>query len=103
MHWLMYRMFIDDERNPPIGDWVVVRSSDQAIKFVQENGPPAFISFDHDLGGDDTTMVFLKKLVDIWDDTDLIPDYQVHSANPVGSKNIVAFMESWKRSIEIKN
>lgn len=95
----MYKMFIDDVRNPPQGDWVLVRSSDEALTYVRENGMPAFISFDHDLGEDDTTMVFLRKLVDlVWNGDDLPPAYEVHSANPVGAKNIIAFMESWKRS-----
>lgn len=95
----MYRMFIDDVRNPIEEDWVVVRSSNEALEYVQNNGMPSFISFDHDLGGDDTTMVFLRKLVDLWNGDDLPPDYKVHSANPVGSKNIVSFMESWKKSL----
>jgi hypothetical protein len=97
---MTYKMFIDDLRTPPPGDWVVVRSSSEAIAYIQMNGMPAFISFDHDLGGDDTTMIFLKDLVDlVWNGEDSPPAYEVHSANPVGSKNIVSFMESWKRSM----
>jgi len=96
----MYKMFIDDVRNPPPGDWVVVRSSDEALAYVQANGMPAFISFDHDLGGDDTAIVFLRKLVDhVWNGDDSPPAYEVHSANPVGRLNIQSFMDSWKRSI----
>jgi hypothetical protein len=96
----MYRMFIDDIRSPPPGDWVVVRSSGEALSHIQNHGMPEFISFDHDLGGDDTTMVFLRKLVDIvWNGDDVPPDYTVHSANPVGRLNIISFMDSWKRSM----
>lgn len=98
----MYKMFIDDIRNPPSNDYVVVRSSNEALTYIKKNGMPSFISFDHDLGGDDTTMVFLRKLVDcVWNGDDIPPDFIVHSANPVGSKNIVSFMDSWKRSTEI--
>jgi len=93
------RLFIDDIRNPS-EDYIVLRSSEDAIQFIKQNGWPEFISFDHDLGGDDTTMVFLKRLVnEVWDGKTMPPDYIVHSANPIGSKNIVSFMESWKRSI----
>lgn len=96
----MYKMFIDDIRQPPPGEWVVARSSNEALAYIQTNGMPAFISFDHDLGEDDTTMVFLRKLVDfVWNGDDFPPAYEVHSANPVGAKNIIAFMESWKRSL----
>jgi len=93
------RLFIDDIRTPS-EDYIVLRSSEDAIQFIKQNGWPEFISFDHDLGGDDTTMVFLKRLVnEVWDGKTMPPDYIVHSANPIGSKNIVSFMESWKKSI----
>ena len=93
------RLFIDDIRNPS-EDYIVLRSSEDAIQFIKQNGWPEFISFDHDLGGEDTTMVFLKRLVnEVWDGKTMPPDYIVHSANPIGSKNIVSFMESWKKSI----
>lgn len=94
---MTYKLFIDDERNSPDNTWVVVRSSDQAMDYIKNNGWPEFISFDHDLGGDDTTIVFLKKLINIWDNNK-IPEYKVHSANPVGTKNIISFMKSWKKS-----
>jgi hypothetical protein len=45
-------------------------------------------------------MVFLRRLVnEVWDGKAAIPDYQIHSANPVGSLNIRSFMDSWKRSL----
>jgi len=94
------RLFIDDERMPPSDDYVVVRSSQDAIDHIKANGWPTFISFDHDLGGDDTTMVFLKRLMnEIWDGKTNPPDYQIHSANPIGKLNIQSFMESWKKII----
>lgn len=97
----MYKLFIDDVRDPPSTDWVVVRSTNEALNYVQDHGWPDFISFDHDLGGEDTTMVFLKYLVyEHWDGITTPPDYKVHSANPVGAENIKSFMESWKRSID---
>ncbi len=97
---MTYKLFIDDERNPPDNTWIVTRSSSNALEYIRNNGMPNFISFDHDLGGDDTTMIFLKNLVDnVWNGTDSPPDYKVHSANPVGSLNIISFMESWKKSL----
>lgn len=98
---MSYKLFIDDERSPPDETWVVTRSSYDALDYIETNGMPNFISFDHDLGGEDTTMVFLKKLVEyVWNGTDSPPDYKVHSANPVGSQNIISFMESWKKSLQ---
>lgn len=92
------KLFIDDIRNPPGDDFSVVRSTQEAIEWVKTNGMPTFISFDHDLGGEDTSMIFLHKLYEFWNETDTIPEYTVHSANPIGSKNIVSFMESWKKA-----
>jgi hypothetical protein len=70
---------------------------------VINHGDPTFCSFDHDLGGDDTTMKFLRWYAYQYqtDKNTTIPEYVVHSANPVGAKNIVAVMESWKRSLEL--
>lgn len=72
-----------------------------------------FLSLDHDLGlagklidkEDDTeyqidhsVMNFLKWLATTyWDGVAPVPDYAIHSANPVGRENIRSYMESWKR------
>ena len=95
----MYNLFLDDERTPDYNlspQWVICRSTEEAKIYVQDNGMPNFIAFDHDLGGDDTAMVFLKWLVnEYWEEGSFIPDYSVHSSNPDGRKNIIAFMETW--------
>lgn len=103
-----YILFIDDERTIEMVDrskWpdgmhiLIARNSDEAKEIVYRCGDPAFCSFDHDLGGDDTTMEFLKWYANVHsDEYTAIPDYVVHSANIVGAKNIVAFMDSWQRS-----
>lgn len=95
----MYRLFLDDIRNPPDEDWIICRSTHEALDTIRDKGIPDFMSLDHDLGGDDTTMVFLKRLVDeIWDGQSIPPKYQVHSANPIGTQNIISYMESWVKS-----
>ena len=105
---MRYALFIDDNRmlgDVPIPDlqipWTLARSSGEAKGIVLRRGIPAFISFDHDLGGDDTSMVFLKWFSALKLET--LPEYQVHSANPVGKENIISFMESWKRSLTLPN
>jgi len=96
------KMFLDDIRQPPSDDWMVCRSSNEAIQYVEKHGMPDFISFDHDLGGNDTAMVFLHYYIDkLWNGTDPPPQYNIHSANPIGSNNIDSFMKSWKRSITL--
>lgn len=93
------KLYLDDIREPPENqNYKVARSTQEAIELVK-NEWPTFMSLDHDLGEEDTTMKFLNRIVnEVWDITKPVPDYVVHSANPVGKLNIISFMESWKRS-----
>src|SRR5471032_1183513 len=88
-----YRLFIDDVRDPVASDWIIARASGEAIALLERLGCPSEISFDHDLGGDDTAMAVVKRLINL--DLDArggyIPQscvFSVHSANPVGRHNI---------------
>lgn len=98
---MTWKLFIDDERDLSyIGVldtvlWEVARSTEQAKVLVEYLGPPSYISFDHDLGGEDTAMVFLKWLADNYFTQP--PEYSIHSSNPVGRSNIDAYMKSWIR------
>ena len=104
-----WNLFLDDLRSPLYVDqdgvrvWVVARDLREAKRLCERQGMPSFISFDHDLGPDEDSMMFLKWLAyEFFDEArHRVPGYQVHSANPVGSENIVSFMESWKRSLTL--
>jgi hypothetical protein len=105
--WILY---LDDIRIP--GDnpfhedsvysdleWTIARSSAEAKDLIILKGMPLLISFDHDLGGDDTAMRFLSWLTrEYWDGVVSPPDFRIHSANPVGRLNILSFMQSWIRT-----
>lgn len=95
---MKYKLFIDDERYPTTPDWFVARSSYDAIYAVTNYGMPTEIAFDHDLGGDDTAMVFIKWLEGkLLDGEILIPElfsFSVHSQNPIGSRNISNAMDN---------
>lgn len=85
-------LFIDDIRNPVDSkNWIIARNSKDAIKIIK-NDFPQKISFDHDLGGDDTAMNVVNFIIDATLDKKIaIPvnfEFFVHSANPVGAKNI---------------
>ena len=94
-------LFIDDERFPPgNGDeWHIVRITAEAIEYVSKNGVPDLISFDHDLGGDDTAIDFVHWLID----RDLKNPgfigsnckFVVHSQNPVGARNIEKLLSAY--------
>lgn len=99
-----YKMFIDDERFPIADDWAIVRSSDSAIRMIKQNGMPSEISFDHDLGGDDTSIVIVDFIINGLLDKDFeIPigfKYSIHSQNPIGSINIKTKMDNIIRFID---
>lgn len=94
-------VYLDDVRIPPNDKkWMVLRSSKEAIDFVKNHGCPEYWSFDHDLGEDDTTMVFLKWLIDfdIENGGSIIPKnfkWDIHSSNPPGRENIHGFLTSY--------
>lgn len=98
---MTYKLFIDDERSPVGDDWLVARSSIDAIEVVKKMGCPVEIAFDHDLGGVDTSMNFIRWLVDGLLDARLhLPagfSYSVHSQNPIGAGNIRGLMDGLLR------
>lgn len=95
---VMWKLFIDDERNPVTDDWVIARSSEEAIYLVEAEGMPNEIAFDHDLGFDDTSMKFLNWLTEQLIEGRLqIPTsfkYSIHSMNPVGARMIANRMNA---------
>ena len=98
---MTYKMFLDDERFPPNDgtDWVIIRNSTDAINYVRFQGIPKFISFDHDLGGDDTSRNFIHWLIDYMLETEETFKgrefgFYVHSQNPIGAKWIRDTMTS---------
>ena len=119
---MTYKLFLDDYRSPqqvpailkhaPANEWVVVRSMDEAMNCILQNGMPNFISFDHDLADDHyilglehekTGAHFARWLIDYIIDNDLaLPEgfnYYVHSMNPHGAKNIRSIMNDFMRTI----
>lgn len=106
---MSYHMFLDDERSPidvtwvsipPDVDWVIVRSFDDAVRCIRQNGWPYHISFDHDLGHTDgkTGYDLVHWIIGHSMDNVQLPvdfTFTVHSKNPVGSKNITMKMNNF--------
>ena len=85
------KLFIDDERDVPGVLWNLAKTSAEAIELLEDQraagAAPDYnrVSFDHDLGGDDTTMPVVEWMIETgyWPATVII-----HTANPVGRENI---------------
>lgn len=105
---MKYNLFIDDERDPPPDFYkdcfvIVARSSKQAIREITEYGMPGAISFDHDLGGNDTAMVVVDWIIEnVLDGKISLPegfDFKVHSANVIGGQNIESKMRNFLNTL----
>ena len=105
------RLWLDDERDPstPIiqqkflanGDEIWVKTVAEAKNMIQK-GNVSFISFDHDLGQEETGYDLARWIEErAFVEGIQPPDYRVHSANPVGAKNIDQAMQNafkyWNR------
>jgi hypothetical protein len=114
---MSYNLFLDDTRNPNkfLNDtrhWVVVRNYNQFVETIRKQGLPKFISFDHDLADEHYVQSvdygkFKEKtgydcatwLIEYCMNTEQsLPEYQVHSMNPVGRMNINMIFECYKRT-----
>jgi hypothetical protein len=108
-------------------DWVIVRNYLDFCNHIERNGLPDFISFDHDLADEHYNDLFsdenwakdnndinlkyddyrektgyecAKWLVD-WclDNKYSLPNFIVHSQNPVGKKNIENYLNNAKKHL----
>jgi len=87
------KLWLDDIRPMPEGFDVHVKRVSHAIALIEM---VTTISFDHDLGEGRRTGYDLAKFIEkgAYDGSVERITYSVHSANPVGRKNIVIAMEN---------
>lgn len=121
------KLFLDDIRNPKTDGWDIVRSYDEFVNWIEHNGIPDEVSFDHDLGMEHIKYYFdngghenppdplnanftektgydcAKWLCDYCYENGIpLPEYNIHSANPVGKENIDRTLKNYKKKYDIK-
>lgn len=110
----MYYIYLDDLRYPTTKhEWELCRNVkqfkeaiEQWLNFFGRYGDESLtLSFDHDLGDDDEPTGYdaVKWLVEFCMEFNVSPaqiTLNVHSANPVGKKNIEAYWENFQRVFE---
>lgn len=128
-------LWLDDYRDPMEGQWLVfsplksvdfevhwVKSYDEFVKWIETNGLPTGICFDHDLADehykldlDDyeaSRMEYTEKtgfdcakwLANYCIDNDKkLPLYNIQSANPVGKENIDKLLKNFIKHSNEKN
>lgn len=97
------RIYLDDERNPKVEQFdVVIRSfkNFEVLLHLYDHCTEVieYVSFDHDLGTEKTGYDCVKLLVEYDIAHKMLAKdftFNVHSANPVGAKNIQAYMENY--------
>lgn len=109
-----YLLWLDDVRNPFLSDWLLrfasrwdenrehvvwVKTYDEFCEWIQKNGLPQMICFDHDLGGKYSGKDAANWLVNYCMDHDLkLPEWRIQSANSVGRENIDGLLEGFKKN-----
>lgn len=115
-----WNLFLDDQifeinlatgraiRDPKVIDpsrlYILAYDCEKAKNIIASNGCPIFISFDHDLGeGKETGNDLVKWMIekDLDEEGKFIPEdfaFQVHSANPIGRKNIESLLSNYLKS-----
>ena len=123
----MHKIYLDDVRTPKDGSWTVVRSYEEFVDRITEVGIDNIdcFSLDHDLGDtamkeyfnnvhpnyqlnyenikEKTGLDCAKWLVETYLDADLnMPTVYVHSANPIGSANIMGYINNYRMNTRQK-
>lgn len=97
-------LWLDDIRNP--SDYLEkdeyevtwVKNYKDFCIYIEENGVPDYVCFDHDLGEDKTGYDCAKFLVEVCQKMNRdIPYFDIQSSNIVGKKNIRDLMNSWHK------
>ena len=120
------RLYLDDVRTPTDTEWVVVRNYNEFVTQINSNGLENFelISLDHDLG--DTAMIeyytnvkhnYNLDYTNIEEKTGMdccrflvtesiqknipLPLIYVHSANPIGSANMMGYINNYLMNMNL--
>lgn len=90
--------YLDDEELYPNKEITQVYNYDQFIDWIEKNGIPDWIFFDHDLGEEKTGMDCAKWLVEkLRKEKKKVPNYFIQSANPCGSANINSLLKCYNK------
>ena len=117
---MKHNIYVDDIRIPTDTSWIVVRSYEEFVEKITELGLEniELISLDHDLGDtaikewhtnvyrnykldydnitEKTGMDCTKWLVEQWMDGRPVVKVVVHSANAVGSANMMGYINNYR-------
>lgn len=111
----MKKLYLDDIRIPKTEGWVIIRTYEDFVDWIEKNGIPDEVSFDHDLAEihhnpptkTESSKYYEKTGYDAakwlceycWTNGLPIPTWNVHSANPVGRDNITQLIQNFEKKL----
>lgn len=120
------KLYLDDIRTPNSDEWVVVRNYDELVSNIRLNGLDKYevISLDHDLGDtaqkeyfNNVSPNYQLDYNNILEKTGLdcakwlvaesmnskipLPQIYTHSANPIGSANIMGYVNNYLKNCRL--
>lgn len=120
------QLYLDDIRTPNSNDWYVVRNYDELVSHIRLNGLDKYevISLDHDLGDtaqkeyfNNVSPNYQLDYNNILEKTGLdcakwlvaesmnskipLPQIYTHSANPIGSANIMGYVNNYLKNCRL--
>ena len=120
------QLYLDDIRTPNSDEWVVVRNYDELVSHIRLNGLDKYkvISLDHDLGDtaqkeyfNNVSPNYQLDYNNILEKTGLdcakwlvaesmnskipLPQIYTHSANPIGSANIMGYVNNYLKNCRL--
>ena len=121
------KLYLDDIRTPNSDEWVVVRNYDELVSHIRLNGLDKYevISLDHDLGDtaqkeyfNNVSPNYQLDYNNILEKTGLdcakwlvaesmnskipLPQIYTHSANPIGSANIMGYVNNYLKNCRLQ-
>jgi len=107
MYGNIWKLWIDDEaydedkpQRNPTKDYFVATTINEAIEITnKQKSPPFFLHLDHDLGEGGRVIDYLKWLYEKY--PKFCPDYLIHSENCIGRLNIISYIDSWRKSLDM--
>lgn len=109
------KLYLDDIRTPKSDGWEIVRNYDEFVDWIEKNGLPDEVSFDHDLSTIDYDLSTWTQKIEYTEKTGYdaakwlceyclenglpIPSWNVHSANPVGRDNIISVLKGFEKRL----
>jgi hypothetical protein len=126
MKYNKIQLYLDDIRTPNNDDWSVVRNYDELVSHIRLNGLDKYevISLDHDLGNtaqqeyyNNVSPNYQLDYNNILEKTGLdcakwlvaesmnskipLPQIYTHSANPIGSANIMGYVNNYLKNCRL--